>query len=229
MIEDPPLLTVRRPTRRPTPAQIERFAGAPTGNVADCMRGRGALDPSIKAVTASPAAVCGPALTSFSYPADNLGVSAAVHFAAAGDVLVCANDACDTTALVGDLMCGMMKNRGVAALVTDGMVRDVDGIEAWELPVFSAGVTPNSPARTGPGEIGLPVVLGGQRVDTGDLIVADRDGVVVIPFDMIDEVAERLERVQKLEARAEEGIRGGTSEPGDMADLLASDQVRYVD
>lgn len=229
MIEDPPLLTVRRPGRRPTSAQIALFAGAPTGNVVDCMRGRGALDRSIKAVTENPPSICGAAITSFSYPADNLGASAAVHFAEPGDVLMCANDGCTTTALVGDLMCGMMKNRGVAALVTDGLVRDVEGIEGFGLPVFSAGVTPNSPARTGPGEVGLPVMLGGQRVDTGDLIVADRDGVVVVPFDMIDDVGARLQRVQKLEAAAEQSIREGLSEPGDIKALLASEHTRFID
>ena len=229
MIEEPALLTVRRPQRRPTQQQIDAFAGAPTGNIADCMRGRGAMDAVIKPVTAGPASVCGPALTCFSYPADNLGVTAALHFAQTGDVIVCANDACTSTALVGDLVCGMMKNAGVIGLVTDGMVRDVEGINSWDFPVFCGGVTPNSPAKTGPGEVGLPIEMAGRRVETGDLIVADRDGVVVVPFDEIDEVAQRLARVRKLEAAAEERIRGGVSQPGGIEELLASAQTRYVD
>ncbi len=229
MIEDPPLLTVQRPSRRPSTEQIAALAAAPTGNIADCMRGRGALAPFIRNHNATHTSICGPALTCFAYPADNLGIAAALHFAQAGDVIVCANDACSTTALVGDLMCGMMKNRGVAGLVTDGLVRDIAGIDAWDFPVYCGGTSPNSPAKTGPGEVGLPITLGGRLVATGDMIVADRDGVVVVPFGDIDDIIKQVQRLATMEQRVEQSIREGLSEPGDIAALLESNNTRWLD
>jgi 4-hydroxy-4-methyl-2-oxoglutarate aldolase len=229
MLDDPPLLTVKRPSRRPTKAQIDAFTGAMTGNVADCLGGRGAMAHFIKPHDPSIAVTCGPALTCFAYPADNLGVIAATHLAQPGDVIVCANDAYTTTALVGDLVCGMMKNKGVAALVTDGMIRDQIGIEPWRLPVFHQGVTPNSPAKTGPGTVGLPITIGGVTVETGDMIVCDRDGVVVVPFDRIDEVAAALPKLVAAEGEVEAKVKAGMSEPGYIAEMMASSQTRYVD
>jgi 4-hydroxy-4-methyl-2-oxoglutarate aldolase len=229
MLDDPPLLTVKRPNRRPTQAQIDAFAGAMTGNVADCMGGRGAMAHFIKPHDPSIAVTCGPALTCFAYPADNLGVIAAMHLAQAGDVIVCANDAYTTTALVGDLVIGMMKNKGVAALVTDGMIRDQVGIEPWKLPLFHQGITPNSPAKNGPGAVGLPVTIGGVTVETGDMIVCDRDGVVVVPFERIDEVAATLTKLVAAEGEVEAKVKAGMSEPGYIAEMMASSQTRYVD
>ena len=229
MLDDPPLLTVKRPNRRPTQAQIDAFAGAMTGNVVDCMNGRGAMAHMIKPHDPSNAVTCGPALTCFAYPADNLGVIAAMHLAQGGDVIVCANDAYTTTALVGDLVCAMMKNKGVAALVTDGMIRDQVGIEPWMLPIFHQGITPNSPAKTGPGTVGLPITIGGVTVETGDMIVCDRDGVVVVPFDRIDDVAAQLPKLVAAEAQVEAKVKAGMSEPDYIVQMMASSQTRYVD
>jgi hypothetical protein len=75
----------------------------------------------------------------------------------------------------------MLKNRGVLAFVTDGLVRDLPGLLAVGLPVYCAGLTPNSPVRNGPGTVGLPVVVGGVHVEAGDIVVADQDGVVIVP------------------------------------------------
>jgi len=229
MLDDPPILTVKRPSRRPSQAQIDAFRGAMTGNVADCMSGRGAMDHVIKPHDPSIAVVCGPALTCFAYPADNLGVVGALHLAQAGDVIVCANDGFTQTALVGDLVVGMMKNKGVTALVTDGMIRDQIGIEPWKLPIFCRGVTPNSPARTGPGTVGLPVTVGGVPVETGDMVVGDRDGVVVVPYDRIDEVTKTLAAIKSAEAEVEEKVKAGMTEPGYIAEMMASSKTRYVD
>tara|TARA_B100001123_G_C14945781_1_gene881598 strand:- start:2 stop:691 length:690 start_codon:yes stop_codon:yes gene_type:complete len=229
MLEDPPVLTVKRPNRRPTRAQIDAFKDAMTGNLADTMDGRGAMDCAIKPHDPTVAVVCGPALTCFAYPADNLGLIAALHLAQSGDVIVCANDNYSATALVGDLVVGMMKNKGIAALVTDGMIRDQVGIEPWKLPIFSQGITPNSPARTGPGTVGFPVTVGGVQVETGDMIVCDRDGVVVVPFERIDDVAKKLSAIKSAEADAETAVKAGMMEPEYIAELMASDRTRYVD
>jgi 4-hydroxy-4-methyl-2-oxoglutarate aldolase len=116
----------------------------------------------------------------------------ALDVAQKGDVIVCSTYSFDRTSVCGDLLLGMMKNRGVAAFVTDGWVRDVVGIRAVGLPCFASGLTPNSPVRNGPGSVGLPVVVGGVAVGAGDIVLGDEDGVMIVPFAAIDATIERL-------------------------------------
>ena len=228
MLDVVPLVTVRRDVRRPTEAQVAAFRGAMTGNVADCMGGRGALDLSVKPHDPAIAVVCGPALTCHAYPADNLGALAALHVARPGDVIVCANDGFTGTAVIGDLVVGMMKNKGVAAFVTDGAIRDQVGIEPWLLPIFCRGVTPNSPARNGPGSVGLPVQIAGRQVESGDMVVGDRDGVVVVPFAEIDRVIAALAELKAAEAAVEAKVKAGMTDLPAIDALFASDRVRWI-
>jgi 4-hydroxy-4-methyl-2-oxoglutarate aldolase len=229
MIEDPPLVTLRRPRRRPTEEQIAGLRGVQTGFLVDAMGGRGALDESIKACIPVQTALCGVALTCHAGPADNLAVFAMLPVLSQGDVLVVAADACRTTAVTGDLLLGMAKNQGAAGFVTDGCARDLPGIEAVGLPCFCAGVTPNSPARNGPGSVGLPVVLGGVHVETGDVVVADVDGVVVVPFNQIEGVLARLAEIRRAEAALDARVRGGLGVPEFVTALFANGHVREIE
>ena len=97
------------------------------------------------------------------------------------------------------------------------------------LPVFCRGVTANSPARTGPGTVGLDVTLGGVTVAAGDLIVADRDGVAVVPQAQIPGVLERLEKIRSDEAELSAAVKDGLEIPDHIRELLDSDRVRYID
>jgi 4-hydroxy-4-methyl-2-oxoglutarate aldolase len=228
MLDDPPLLTIRESFPRPAAARVAALAGAQTGHLVDCMDGRGALDWRIKPLDPANAAFCGPAITAFAYPADNLAVFGALEQARAGDVIVVANDAYTGTALVGDLVCGMMRNKGVVGFVTDGLARDRAGIVASGLPVFCAGVSPNSPARNGPGTTNLPVLAGGVAVSPGDVVVGDADGVVIVPQAMLDVVIERLAQLRHAEAAAEAAVKAGATMVEAAARLLKSDRVRRI-
>lgn len=228
MIEDPPLLTVRRRFARPTRAQLDAFAGVPTGFVADAMNGRGALDARIKPIGRTPASFHGVAITCHAGPADNLALFGALAYGEPGDVMVCATDGFAETAVTGDLLLGMARNRGLAGFVTDGMVRDVPGIEAVGLPCFAAGVTPNSPVRNGPGTVGMPVVVGGVAVGPGDIVVGDGDGIVVVPFAAIDAVAERLVAVKAAEAALDAKVRGGLQLPDFIRSMIDAGRFREV-
>jgi 4-hydroxy-4-methyl-2-oxoglutarate aldolase len=231
MIEDPPLLTVRREIQR-TPAKLlEGFAGVPTSWIVDALEGRAALDHAIKPVVHGPGVaghVVGSALTCMCAGNDNLALAASLAFAQAGDVIVVANESFRGACVTGDLICGMARNRGVAAIVTDGLVRDVDLITKVGLPVFAAGVTPNSCARNGPGTIGLPVTVGGKLVASGDVIVGDRDGVVVVEQARVQEVLARLETIRALEGELDAKVKGGLDHLPALDDLLASNRVRWV-
>ena len=229
MIEAPPVLTIRRHFQRPSAQQVATLAGAPTGFVADCMDGRGALDATIKPAGATPASFCGVALPCHPGPGDCLAVLAALDLIQPGDVIVAATDGYAGTAVAGDRLIGMARNCGAAGFVTDGCVRDLAGIEAVGLPCFAAGVTPNSPASSGPGTVGLPVTVGGVPIAPGDVLLADRDGVVVVPFDRIDAVIARLPKVSDAEATLDAEVASGLRVPDEIRALLASDAVRTLD
>lgn len=228
MLDDPPLLTIRAAFDRPHAAKVAALAGAQTGHLVDCMDGRGAMDWRIKPADPACAVFCGPAVTAFAYPADNLAVFGAMDIARPGDVIVVANDGYTGTALVGDLVAGMMRNRGVVGFVTDGLARDRAGIVAAGLPLFCAGISPNSPAKNGPGTAGLPVVVGGVPVSPGDVVVGDADGVVVVPLTMLDLVIERLKGVRAAEAAAEARVKAGATMTDGAARILASDRVKRI-
>lgn len=228
MIEDPPLLTLRRNFPRPAAEQLAAFGGAQTGHLVDAMGGRGALDHRIKPVGGETTFV-GPALTCIAGPGDVLAVCGTLEVAKPGDVVLCATDGFAGTAVLGDLLIGMMKNSGIAGFVTDGLVRDTAGIRAVGLPCFAAGVTPNSPAKTGPGSVGLPIVVGGVAVEAGDIIVADEDGVVVVPLGQAERTVEALAAVRRAEAALEAKVKAGLKRPEFLDPFIAAGKVREID
>jgi regulator of RNase E activity RraA len=221
MLDNPPLLTIHRDFSRPDPALVARFRGAQTSHLADAMEGRGALDRRIKPLDPTNAIFVGPALTAFAYPADILALFGALQEAQPGDVIMMAHDGFTRTAVIGDIAAGLLRNKGVAAFVTDGLARDKAGIIATGLPLFCQGIVPNSPAMNGPGIVGAPVTLGGVHVRSGDVVVGDADGVVVVPQERLALVLDRLDRVRAAEARTEKLVRDGATMLDGVRPLLA--------
>lgn len=232
MIEEPPLLTVKRASRRPTAAQIAAFQNVPTSFVVDAMFGAGSLAPVIKPIGDGLDIACqaaGPALTVDCGPADILALLGALESITNGDVVMSAFHGHQGCAAAGDRVTAMMKNCGAAGFVTDGPVRDYAGIVQVDLPVWCTGLNPGSPYSKGPGRVGFAVQIGGQEVETGDMIVADRDGVVVVPFEQLDAVIEMLATVSELETALDAELTQGLKIPQAIVDLMASDEVKYVD
>lgn len=229
MLEDPPILTIRRKLERPSRELLARLKGAQTGHIIDALQGRGALDHHVKPIDPEHAHFVGPALTCEAGANDNLAILAALVLAEPGDVIIAACDAHSATAVVGDNVVMMAKNKGVAAIVIDGMARDRDGIVPVGLPVFARGVTPNSCVRSGPGRIGFAIVCGGVAVQAGDVLVGDRDGVVVIPRGDVETVIGRLDEIRRAEEATQVKIRAGMTHLDSVAELLKSDKVAYVD
>lgn len=228
MIEAPPPLTIKTRFRRPTDAQISAFQGVPTGFVVDALLGGGALSSSIQPVGGGRDIDCvaaGPALTADCGAGDVLALFAALKFITLGDVVVSSFAAHTGCAAAGDRLVGMMKNNGAAGFVTDGPVRDYVGIVPVGLPVWCVGLTPASPHMSGPGTIGFPVQVGGQQIETGDMIVADRDGVVVVPFAKIDEVILKLAHIAELEADLDAKVAQGLKVPSWVEEYLKSEST----
>jgi 4-hydroxy-4-methyl-2-oxoglutarate aldolase len=228
MIKDPPVLRIRRGFARPTDALLAQFAGVPTGYLVDAMGGGGCLDYRIKPLAEPSAVMVGTAMTCHAGPADNLALFGALEAGRRGDILVAATDSFMGTAITGDLLLGMAKNKGIAGFVTDGVVRDFVGILGVGLPVYCAGLTANSPARNGPGTVGLPIVIGGVRIESGDIVVGDRDGVVIVPLAEAASVAKKLAEVKAAEAGLEALVRGGLEVPDFVTAIIRSDRVEEI-
>jgi len=227
MIGDPVMLTIRRNIQRPSKALLKSFDGMPTGFVTDAYNGKGCLDFEIKPLMPA-MAFHGPAITAYCGPMDNLAAMAMLDFAKKGDVIVIATSGDDTAATIGDLWAFWAKKIGVAAIVCDGLVRDVAGLLKVGIPIFARGIKPNSAFKHGPGEVNMDVTCGGVAIGPGDIIVGDRDGVVAVPLSDAEQVAAQLELVKKKEAEAEARVKGGEKlKFWDPAAL--GDRVRYID
>ena len=226
MIDEPPLLTIAKSCERPDKDLVGRFRDVPTSFICDAMGGHGALDWRIKPI--SEPHMVGIALTCNCGPADILALSAAVALSQSGDVLVAATGGHSGTAVVGDLLLGIAKNRGVAGFVTDGLIRDRLDVEALHLPVYAVGVCPNSPYGHGSGTVGLPVICGGRTISTGDIVIGDRDGVVTVPFAQVAEVLARLEEVKTAEAAMLKKVKAGLKEVSKVEELLKGPRVKFV-
>ena len=225
MIEEPPILTINSAPRRADAAQIAAFQGVPTGFVVDAMKGGAALDRDIRPILDKAGQIAGSALTADCGPGDILASLAALAVIRPGDIVVAAFGGFQGCAAAGDRLCGMMKNNGAAGFVTDGPVRDHAGIIAIGLPVWATGLTPESPFSKGPGSVGFPVQIGGRQIESGDMIVADCDGVVVVPFARIDAVIAALKSVRHREADLDRQVKDGLRIPPAIAALLDSDAV----
>lgn len=159
---------------RPPAGLVGQFDGAATGNLGDALGRSAAMGAGVRP-TGPGMRCCGVAVTVRCPPGDNLVAWKAVELAQPGNVLVVATGGYPGHAVWGDLTSRAAVGRGLAGLVTDGAVRDVDGIVESGLPVFAAAVTPNSPQKDGPGELNVPVVCGGQRVEPGAVVVPRRE------------------------------------------------------
>jgi 4-hydroxy-4-methyl-2-oxoglutarate aldolase len=166
----------------------------------------------------------GPALTCACAPEDNLAMHVALYQATSGTVLVC--DATGTTrcALFGELMATDALNQGLAGLVVQGPIRDIADIDELGFPIWSTGTAPAQAAKASVVSVGAPVMVGGVLVTTGDQIIADRDGIAVVPAadwpSIQADVAALADREAKTRARLAAGER--------LADINGLDLSSYL-
>ena len=224
MIEEPPIMQIRRGFPRPSAEQIEALRGVPTGFVCDAMGGQGALSSRIQPICGArdmPCNAVGPALVADNGPAEILATMGALHELHPGDIVVAAVHGHRNCSASGDQFCGMLKNKGAAGFVTDGEMRDYDGIVEVGMPVWCTGLSPNSPNSNGPGRVGYGAVVGGVRIESGDLIVADRNGVVIIALARIGAVIEAINTVAELEGALEAKVKAGFCQMQRIEEMIA--------
>lgn len=164
--------------KRPEKSIIELFREIPVSNIDDNMNRLYAVSANIIPFNNSP--LLGSAFTVKVPAGDNLMFHRALDLAEPGDILVIDGAGWVERALCGEIMVQYAMKRGLGGFIIDGCIRDVDRIAKLSFPVYAKGVSPNGPYKNGPGEINVPISIGGIVVIPGDIIVGDADGVVVI-------------------------------------------------
>lgn len=164
---------------RPPKALVEQFRGMPVANIDDNMGRIAAIDAAIVPMNKSP--LLGTAFTVRMPAGDNLMFHKAMDLAQPGDIVMIDAGGGIERAIFGELMVSYCRTRGIAGIVCDGAIRDADGLsKLTDFAIYAKGITPNGPYKNGPGEINVPIVVGGKLVNPGDIIVGDEDGVVII-------------------------------------------------
>jgi 4-hydroxy-4-methyl-2-oxoglutarate aldolase len=153
--------------------------------------------------------VAGPARIALCAPGDNTMAHAVVAHANPGDVLILTSAEPAPVALVGELLATQAQTRGVAGILVDGAVRDLDELAAIGLPIWTRFVRAQGATKGTAGKLDVPVVIGGTEIRPGDLVVMDCDGAVALPSAQVDEVLalalERAERERAMRQRYASG------------------------
>lgn len=195
--------------KRPDPKLVAEFKKMVTPHLSDSMERLYAGGPRLRPMHRG-GTMAGPAFTVKTAAGDNLLVHKALDTAQPGDVIVVdAGGVCDN-AIIGELMAARARQRGIAGLVIWGAIRDSAEIAQGEFPVFAAGVTHRGPYKNGPGEINVPIMMGGMAVDPGDIVVGDADGLVAIPQAIAERVLASAKAILEKETKSMKEIVAGT-------------------
>ena len=153
--------------------------------------------------------MAGTAVTVRSRGGDNLTYLRALEFCRAGDVLLVDAGGDLNNAVAGGILTFYAATIGIAGVVIDGAIRDVAEIRERDFPVYARGVTHRGPYKDGPGEINVPVCVGGMVVNPGDVVVGDQDGLLAIPQEDVRLVIEKALAVLEAEAETMRAMREG--------------------
>jgi len=190
---------------------VERYRAVPVANISDSMNRMTAGGAQLRAMHRSGVLV-GPAITVKARPGDNLMLHYALDIAQPGDVIVVDAGGDLSNALIGEMMVAYAIKKGVAGIVINGAIRDAASIANGDFPLFAAGVTHRGPYKDGPGEINVPIAIGGMVIEPGDLVIGDDDGLLCVPFDQVAEVYDRAYAKHAAEQKQLEQIAQGEND-----------------
>ncbi len=192
---------------KPAPELIEAFRNAPTPIISDNLQrlpGAVGLRPFHKSGT-----LVGVAFTVKTRPGDNLAIHHALELVGPGDVIVVDGGGDESRALVGEIMKTIAQWRGAEGYVIDGAIRDAAAIAADTYPFFARAAIHRGPYKSGPGEINVPVSIGGLVIAPGDIVVGDDDGIVSFPQSVAATLLDGVKAQIAREAETLIAIRAG--------------------
>lgn len=192
---------------KPPAAVIEALRNAPTSVISDNLSrlpGAVGLRPFHRG-----GRLIGPAFTVRTRPGDNLAIHQALALVGPGDVIVVDGGGDETRALVGEIMKTIAESRGAAGYVIDGAIRDAGAFANSDFPCFARAAIHRGPYKNGPGEINVPVSIGGSIIGPGDIVVGDEDGVVAFPQSVAPALIETVQAQIAREAETLKSIREG--------------------
>ncbi|MBY0268090.1 MAG: RraA family protein [Burkholderiales bacterium] len=219
---------VRTRIERTAPELVKAASALPAAILADVYGRRGTLHGRITPLSPT-MKVAGPAITVEVRPGDNLMIHAALAIAQPGDVIIVDGRADQTCALIGEIMTTQAQQAGLAGMVLDAAVRDVEALRSNGFPIFSVGANPAGPTKFVPGRVNWPISIAGVTVNPGDLVVGDADGVVIIERERVAEMIEAGRKKVADEQARIKGIHEGKLVPGWLNSALDAAGVRIED
>lgn len=206
---------------------VARFRDLPVANVSDSMSRMTAAGVNLRPMHGG-GVLAGPAITVKARPGDNLMLHKALDMADPGDVVVVDAGGDLTNALIGELMAAHAEQRGLAGIVIHGAIRDAAALRAGSFPVFAAGITHRGPYKDGPGEINVPIAIGGMVINPGDLILGDEDGLVSVPLADAEVVYAAAKAKHEAETKQMAAIKAGKNERAWVDAELKKHGVEFI-
>lgn len=221
---------VRTDIERPHPTDVERLSKFGVATIHEAMGRVGLLRPYIRPAYTG-AKLCGPAVTVLLQPGDNWMFHVAAEQVQEGDVIVAGCTTESEDGFFGELLATSLTARGCRGLVIDGGVRDVSDLENMDFPVFSRAINAKGTVKATLGSVNIPVVVANAVVNPGDVVVADVDGVVVVPRELVGAVADASQKREDNEeakrVKFREGVLG--LDIYGMRDPLAKAGLEYLE